>query len=110
MRALALAAMVLLGGPRIDFHGLPALAVRNPVAEVVVVPELGRVMRFALRGEAATTAGVTGAAADDGPFWINPTLGQRFAPEADGWINHGGDKAWPAPQSDWPAVTGRGWP
>src|SRR4051812_47042940 len=102
MRALALAAMVLFGGPRIDFHGLPALVVRNPAAEVVVVPGLARVMRFALRGEAAAAA-----SAADGPFWINPTLGQRFAPDAEGWINHGGDKAWPAPQSDWPAVTGR---
>ncbi|MGH9532581.1 MAG: hypothetical protein ACRD2Q_09320, partial [Terriglobales bacterium] len=26
------------------------------------------------------------------------------------WINFGGDKSWPAPQADWPKMTGREWP
>lgn len=99
MKALALAALALIGGPRVDFHGLPALVVRNPAAEVLVVPEIGRVVRFSLLGDQS-----------GGPLWVNPTLGRRFTPDAEGWNNHGGDKTWPAPQADWQRVTGRAWP
>ena len=43
-------------------------------------------------------------------FWLHPKLGRDLVPDDNGWINFGGDKAWPAPQSDWQLVAGRGWP
>jgi alpha-glucosidase len=83
---------------RADFHGWEALFIRNQAAEVVVVPAIGRIVRFALRD------------GDASPFWLHPKLGADLSADPNGWINYGGDKAWPAPQADWPKVTGRGWP
>ena len=82
---------------RSDFHGWEALVVRNAVAEVTIVPAIGRIMQFALVG-----AG--------GPFWSHPGIGQDLPADENGWINLGGDKAWPAPQSRWEAVAGKAWP
>lgn len=71
----------------------------NGVVEAVVVPEVGRVMQFRFVGDA------------DGPFWENRALdGKRPDAKSAEWGNFGGDKAWPAPQADWPKVTRRGWP
>jgi hypothetical protein len=36
--------------------------------------------------------------------------GIKPEPESKEWGNFGGDKAWPAPQSDWPKLTSRAWP
>jgi hypothetical protein len=83
------------------FHGWPAFDVRNPAAEVVVVPAIGRVMQFSLRG---------GGQPADGPLWSHPRLDVTLAPDDNGWINFGGDKAWPAPQSAWEKIAGKGWP
>lgn len=48
---------------------------------------------------------------NDGPFWENSELfGKAPAPKSQTWGNFGGDKTWPAPQSDWPKITPRGWP
>jgi hypothetical protein len=80
------------------FHGWPALVIRNPSAEIVVVPTIGRVMEIKLAG------------GGPGPVWRHPRLDAALAPDENGWINFGGDKAWPAPQSEWPKVAGRGWP
>jgi hypothetical protein len=87
-----------------DFHAWKAIVLRNRVAEIVVVPDIGRVMRFhALdaKGESAS-----------GPFWHDARikLDKRIEPDAEGWTNYGGDKAWPAPQADWARITGHGWP
>ena len=49
-----------------------------------------------------------GGASD--PLWRHDALGPGLAPDENGWINYGGDKAWPAPQSDWERMTGKGWP
>jgi hypothetical protein len=87
---------------RADFHGWESIALRNSVAEAVVVPAIGRVMRFGPR--------VAGGDAPPGPFWSHPNLTSTLAADENGWINYGGDKAWPAPQSAWPAIAGRGWP
>src|SRR5215471_6695863 len=78
--------------------GREALLVATPAAQATIVPSIGRVMQFSL------------GASQPGPFWNHPTSGSSLAPDAEGWINHGGDKAWPAPQSDWRRVTGRVWP
>ena len=56
-------------------------------------------MQFRFRGE------------NDGPFWENRTWDGRLADPTDpDWSNFGGDKAWPAPQADWPELTPRSWP
>ncbi len=85
-----------------SFHGWDALLLRNRAAEVTVVPAIGRVMQLALRsGDGAAT---------QGPFWSHPGIGPGLGGDENGWINLGGDKAWPAPQSRWEAIVGKGWP
>ncbi len=83
-----------------DFHGWESLTLRNAAAEVTVVPATGRIMQLAL----------VEAAGARGPLWSHPGIGPRLAPDENGWVNLGGDKAWPAPQSAWEAIAGRGWP
>lgn len=67
-----------------------------------MVPEIGRVMQFGLVS--------ADAPASQGPFWRNPNFARWMRPDPDGWINFGGDKAWPAPQSDWQKQVGKAWP
>jgi hypothetical protein len=64
--------------------------------EAVVVPELsGRIVRF-------------GPVGGDSWLWTSPE-GATFKPKD--WANHGGDKTWPALQSEWGVHTGTGvWP
>jgi hypothetical protein len=84
----------------VDFHGWSAMALRNGQLELVVVPAIGRMMSLRFAG-------------DDGasdPIWRHGRLGPNLAPDENGWINYGGDKAWPAPQTDWPRMAGKGWP
>lgn len=83
----------------VTYHGWPgSFVLSNGVAEVIVVPAVGRVMQFHFAGE-------------DPVFWENPDLYSK-TPDASSskWQNFGGDKSWPAPQSDWPKMIGRGWP
>lgn len=71
----------------------------NSTAEVVVVPSIGRIMQFKFHGS------------QFGCFWENHALdGDLPDPKAAEWMNFGGDKVWPAPQSDWPEITKRAWP
>ena len=85
-----------------SFHGWEALFLRNRAAEVTVVPAIGRLMQIALRdGEGDGTRG---------PLWSHPGIGPDLGGDENGWINLGGDKAWPAPQSRWEAIVGKGWP
>ena len=84
---------------RTVYHGWPgSLIISNNRVEAVIVPSVGRVMQFRFVGE-------------EGVFWENEALrGKSPAPESKEWSNFGGDKAWPAPQSDWPRITNRAWP
>jgi hypothetical protein len=89
----------------ISWHGWPdCYLIANGRVEAIIVPAIGRVMQLRLAGE------------EDGAFWENRALdGQLPAPaqnETDTaeWINFGGDKCWPAPQSSWPQQQGREWP
>jgi len=84
----------------VDFHGWPAMALRNGHSEVVVVPAIGRVMSLGFAGD--------GGASD--PLWRHGQIGPNLAGDENGWINYGGDKAWPAPQSEWERMVGKGWP
>jgi hypothetical protein len=82
------------------YHGWSnCLVLKNSQVEAVVVPAVGRVMQFRFAGE------------EDGVFWENRALdGKSPDPKSKDWGNFGGDKTWPAPQSDWPKVTDRAWP
>ncbi|HEY5448507.1 MAG TPA: hypothetical protein VIQ54_07135 [Polyangia bacterium] len=82
-----------------SLFGWESLALRNAVAEVMVVPAIGRVMQFRLLDDAS-----------GGPFWRHEAIGPGLAGDENGWINFGGDKAWPAPQSAWESMVGKGWP
>jgi hypothetical protein len=84
------------GITREDYHGWTnALVMRTEHAEVIVVPEIGRVMSFSLAG-------------GENVFWDDPSLyGKPVNPEAAEWINFGGDKSWPAPEAEWGRYTGR---
>jgi hypothetical protein len=85
---------------RAGYHGWrDAVILNNGEVEVIIVPSIGRVMQFRFAGE------------DDGPLWENRALdGKAVDPRATEWVNFGGDKPWPAPQSDWPKITPRAWP
>jgi hypothetical protein len=77
------------------YHGWnDALRLRNRHVEVIVVPEVGRVMSFRfLDGENV--------------FWEDRALdGKRGLPRGDQWVNFGGDKTWPAPEAEWKDYTG----
>lgn len=87
---------------RISYHGWPeSLLLSNGAVEAVVVPAIGRVMQFRFAGE------------ETGAFWENRQL-DGLVPcidtEMDEWLNFGGDKTWPAPQSEWEDQAGQPWP
>lgn len=70
----------------------------NGRIEALVVPATGRIHQFRRIGQ-------------DSPFWEDPSLhGRHPDPDSAEWLNFGGDKAWPAPQADWPHLTPRAWP
>jgi len=81
---------------RIAYHGWKnALRLQNQRVEVVVVPEVGRVMSFRFRDGANV-------------FWEDCSLdGGRGDWQAKEWINFGGDKTWPAPEAEWGHYTKR---
>ena len=71
-----------------------AVQMSNGTVEVVVVPQIGRIMRYGFAG---------------GPnvLWNNAALAGKttdLASAGKDWNNYGGDKLWPAPQDRW------GWP
>lgn len=85
---------------RIDYQGWhDSIVLCNGVVEAVIVPAIGRVMQFRFAGK------------QEGPFWENDKLrGTKSDSESTDWANFGGDKAWPAPQANWPQIISRGWP
>lgn len=84
---------------KVSYHDWPrAYVLSNGVVEIVIVPEVGRVMQFHFVDE-------------DPVFWENPALyGKSPDPDSKEWQNFGGDKSWPAPQAEWPKLIGREWP
>ena len=85
---------------RTNYHGwADAILLSNGRVEAVIVPAIGRVMQFRFTDGA------------EGPFWENESLyGKPPDPQSTNWLNFGGDKAWPAPQSEWKRVTPRASP
>jgi hypothetical protein len=84
---------------RIDFQGwTDAWKISNAACELVIVPQIGRVMSFHLAGQKNV-------------LWINDRLAGKTVPAEDGqWHNFGGEKVWPTQQSLWPKYTGVAWP
>jgi hypothetical protein len=86
---------------QIDYHGwMGAYRISNDTVDLVVVPQVGRVMRYGYLGQANM-------------LWENAALAGK-PPVAGQWNNYGGDKMWPAPQRDWnwppdPAIDGAPW-
>ena len=64
--------------------------VSNGLVDLVVVPQIGRIMRF-------------GAVGQRNLLWEGERKNGE-PPDNSGWKNWGGDKVWPAPQDSW------GWP
>ena len=85
---------------RTNYHGwTDSIWLSNGQVEAIIVPAVGRVMQFRFAGE------------EDGPFWENPELlGQGFDPGSGTWLNFGGDKTWPSPESTWRTVLSTNWP
>ncbi len=75
------------------YGGRAAFRLSDGRTEAIVVPAIGRVMRYGFIG---------------GPNLLWNTPQSRF--KAGEWNNWGGDKTWPAPQSHWPVLSGRAWP
>lgn len=73
-----------------------ALRLSNGVVEAIVVPSVGRVMRFGFVG---------------GPnlLWENKTVAGKPIKLGE-WANTGGDKVWAWPQDDWPNRMPNAWP
>lgn len=72
----------------------PAYKLTNGAVEAIVVPEIGRVMRFGKIG---------------GPNLIWNAATSTIA--KSGWKNYGGDKTWLSPQSNWKSFHGAdNWP
>jgi hypothetical protein len=77
---------------QVNYHGwADARQMSNGVVELVYVPQIGRVMRYGYVG---------------GPnvLWNNTSLDGKttdLANPGKEWINYGGDKLWPSPQSNW---------
>jgi hypothetical protein len=85
---------------KIAYHGWKdCYRLASSALEVIVVPVIGRIMQLRRIGDNA------------GVLWENRALdGQLPKPNSGTWANFGGDKCWPAPQSDWPRVLGHEWP
>ena len=86
------------------WHGWSdAVVLKNPVAAVVIVPSIGRVMQFGFLDKSGQPA--------EGPLWNNRDMdGKPVDPASSQWGNFGGDKSWPELQSEWPTIQHRGWP
>ncbi|MGB3636138.1 MAG: DUF4380 domain-containing protein [Rivularia sp. (in: cyanobacteria)] len=70
----------------------------NSQVEAIIVPEIGRIMQFRFEGGENT-------------FWEDSQLyGKTPNLKSEEWNNYGGDKTWPAPQSEWEEITIRSWP
>ena len=81
------------------YHGWPdSIIVSNGEVEAVIVPAVGRVMQFHFIG------------GGDVLFENRDLDGKAPDPASSEWVNFGGDKTWPSPQTDWPKMTKRSWP
>ena len=85
---------------QITYSGWPdSYLLSNGIVEAIVVPAIGRVMQLRFIGDSA------------GTFWENHELhGELHRSASSEWLNFGGEKCWPAPQSTWQLHQDRAWP
>ena len=81
-----------------NYHGWTnSIVMQNRLAEVVIVPAIGRIMQFRFIDQ------------PDGPFWENAGM-YGVQPSSTSWDtpgSFGGDKVWPSPQTwSWPPPRG----
>src|SRR5690349_12117268 len=77
----------------VKWNDREAWQITDGKTEAIVVPSIARVMRFGAVG---------------GTNWLwQPPAGQEMQ---GAWKNIGGEKAWVAPQGQWPAYLGHGFP
>ncbi|AIE87967.1 hypothetical protein [Fimbriimonas ginsengisoli] len=99
--ALALLPLAEVKVERVEYHGWSdSYRISNDLVDVVVVPKIGRVMRYGFLGM-------------PNQLWENSALAGKASTGKD-WNNFGGDKMWSAPQSDWnwppdPDIDGSAW-
>lgn len=87
---------------RLNWNGWTnCVRLSNGVVEAIIVPRIGRIMAFQYAGHPESS-----------PLFINQEwIGKSGADAGEGnWANFGGDKLWPAPQSDWPIYIRHAWP
>jgi hypothetical protein len=83
-----------------DYHGWKdAWRISNGACELIIVPQVNRVMYFGLIGSPSA-------------LWNNDSLaGQVQLSDDHQWHNFGGDKVWPTQQDWWKRFSDRqGWP
>src|ERR1043165_4555389 len=74
------------------------LRVRNASCELVVAPQVGRVLHFSLAGK-------------ENVLYVNSKLAGKTAKDDGQWHNFGGDKVWPTQQDLWIKYTKKdAWP
>jgi hypothetical protein len=83
------------------WHGCERIS--NGIVEAVVVPQIGRIMAFQFVGRPESNALYVSA---DLAGKTTATSGQAGTT----WLNYGGEKVWPSPQSEWPRYIGGTWP
>ena len=84
---------------QVTYHGwTDAVRLSNGLVEAIVVPQIGRVIRFQFVGQPQTDP------IYEDPYWAGKTGADA---DLETWANFGGDKLWPSPQSTWP---GGSWP
>jgi hypothetical protein len=88
--AVSVAAPTGISVEKITFRGWKdAWRLSNRACELIVVPQISRVMYFGLNG-------------GENLIWVAPTAnGQSYCGPGSVWRNLGGDKIWPEPQSVW---------
>ena len=74
-----------------------AYRLTNGTAEVVIVPQIARIMRYGFVG-------------GENLLWNNPAELGKPGDTSGNWRNFGGDKPWPWSQDDWSKWFGAAWP
>lgn len=97
LAAVATASQAAVNVTMVDYQGWKNVyRLENGTVELIVVPQIGRIMHYGYIG---------------GPnmLWVNPALHGKIGNKTPNneWVNFGGDKVWPSPQSKWNA---NGWP
>lgn len=75
------------------YKGRAAFRLSQGAVEAIIVPALGRVMRYGFVG---------------GPNFLWNAAPKEY--KTGEWKNWGGDKTWPAPQDWWQVLSGQQWP